>query len=97
VLVERNNHGHAVLLWLEDNSRLWRLEGHDGNEGWLTTKGKALLYDAAADAFREGETLLHSFATFTQLASIEGATLRARRASTTTGPTPTRWRWRGSA
>jgi hypothetical protein len=78
VMVERNNHGHAVLLWLRDNSRLLRLVGHDGNEGWhSTTKGKALLYDVAADAFREGETILHSFETFVQLASIEGSTLRA--------------------
>jgi hypothetical protein len=78
VLVERNNHGHAVLLWLRDNSRLWRVPGHDAGVGWLSnSKGKALLYDAATDAFREKETILHSFATFTQLASIDGSTLRA--------------------
>jgi hypothetical protein len=78
VLVERNNHGHAVLLWLRDHSGLWRLPGHDGRPGWLSnSKGKALLYDAAADAFRERQTVLHSFATFTQLASIEGGPLRA--------------------
>jgi hypothetical protein len=78
VLVERNNHGHAVLLWLKDNSHLHRICGHDHKPGWLSsTKGKALLYDDAADAFRNQETTLHSFATFTQLASIEGSTLRA--------------------
>jgi hypothetical protein len=78
VLVERNNHGHAVLLSLREHSQLCRLLGHDGREGWLSNgKGKALLYDTAADAFREGLTRLHSFATFTQLASIEGASLRA--------------------
>jgi hypothetical protein len=78
VLVERNNHGHAVLLWLGDHSALRRLPGHDGKPGWLSnSKGKALLYDAAADAFREGRTVLHSFASFTELASIEGGTLRA--------------------
>jgi hypothetical protein len=78
VLVERNNHGHAVLLWLRDHSLLWRLPGHDGQPGWLSnSKGKALLYAAAADAFRERTTTLHSFATFVQLASIEGSTLRA--------------------
>lgn len=78
VMVERNNHGHAVLLWLKDNSKLARLKGHDGKEGWhSTTLGKTLLYDAAADAFRNKETILHSFATFTQLASIEGSTLLA--------------------
>ena len=78
IMVERNNHGHAVLLWLRDNSRLKRLTGHDGNIGWLdNTKGKSLLYDACADAFREKETVLHSFETQVQLQSIEGATLRA--------------------
>ena len=78
VLVERNNHGHAVLLWLRDHSRLPRLWGHDRSEGWLSnSKGKALLYDGTADAFRNRETVLHSFATFNQLASIEGSSLRA--------------------
>src|SRR5262249_6814872 len=73
-----NNHGHAVLLWLKDNSKLFRLAGLDRSEGWQSnTRGKALLYDACADAFREGETVLHSFASFTQLASIEGASLGA--------------------
>jgi hypothetical protein len=78
LLVERNNHGHAVLLWLRDHSTLARLPGHDGHEGWLSnSKGKALLYDTAADMFRDRDTRLHSFGTFTQLASIEGSTLRA--------------------
>jgi len=77
-MVERNNHGHAVLLWLRDHGRLRRFWGHDHREGWLSnSKGKTLLYDGAADAFRQQETTLHSFATFTQLASIEGSSLRA--------------------
>jgi hypothetical protein len=78
VLVERNNHGHAVLLWLRDNSEVRLASGHDGNTGWLSnTKGKAILFDACADAFREQRAELHSFGTFTQLASIEGSSLRA--------------------
>jgi hypothetical protein len=78
IMVERNNHGHAVLLWLRDHSKLRRLWGHDRKEGWLSnSKGKTLLYDGAADAFREKDTVLHSFATFAQLASIEGSSLRA--------------------
>jgi hypothetical protein len=78
VMVERNNHGHAVLLWLKDHSKLSRLRGLDGSEGWLShSRGKTQLYDACAKAFHEGTTVLHSFATFTQLASIEGATQRA--------------------
>jgi hypothetical protein len=77
-LVERNNHGHAVLLWLRDNTRVDLLRDVDGKDGWNTTsKSKAQLWTTAADAFRGGATALHSFPTFTQLASIEGATLRA--------------------
>ncbi len=78
VMCERNNHGHAVLLWLRDHSKLERLLGHDGKEGWLSnSKGKTLLYDRAAEAFRDEMTEIHSFDTFTQLASIEGRTLLA--------------------
>lgn len=78
LMVERNNHGHAVILWLRDNSVLDVLRGHDGKPGWLSSsKGKAMLYDAGADAFRHRETILHSFDTYTQLQSIEGGTLLA--------------------
>lgn len=78
VMVERNNHGHAVLLWLQDNSGLRVLNGPDEKPGWHSTSlGKVLLYDGLADVFREKSTTLHSFDTFTQLSSIEGATLRA--------------------
>lgn len=78
VMVERNNHGHAVLLWLRDNGRARVLAGFDGKLGWhSTTLGKTKLYDAAADAFRDEETVLHSFASYWQLASIEGTSLRA--------------------
>lgn len=78
LMVERNNHGHAVLLWLEEHSELRRLLGHDDKPGWLSSAlGKAIMYDGLADCFRDGDTTLHSFATYTQLASIEGSTLRA--------------------
>jgi hypothetical protein len=78
VMVERNNHGHAVLLWLRDNSRLYRLGGPDGRAGWnTTTASKALLYDRTGEALRDAETVLHGPETFSQLASIEGATQRA--------------------
>lgn len=78
ILVERNNHGHAVILRLmyQDVCRI--LDGLDDRPGWLSTAlGKTILYDNLADAFRERSTTLHSFATNTQLASIEGSTLRA--------------------
>ncbi len=67
VLVERNNHGHAVLLALRESansvgegvdgigSRAAVLRGLDGQPGWLTTaKNKALAVDAAADLLRDG-------------------------------------------
>jgi len=78
LLVERNNHGHAVLLWLESNSKLSILCGPDGRPGWLdNSRGKTMLYDTAAETFRTGDTILHGFTTYTQLASIEGSSLRA--------------------
>lgn len=78
LMVERNNHGHAVLLWLEAYSELRRLKGPDDKPGWLSNAlGKTLLYNEMADCFRDKATTLHSFETYTQLASIEGATLRA--------------------
>lgn len=78
LMVERNNHGHAVLLWLEEHSALRRLKGSDEKPGWLSNAlGKTLLYNEMADCFRDKDTTLHSFSTYTQLASIEGSTLRA--------------------
>ena len=85
-MIERNNHGHAVIAWLVDNSELAILQGHDAPTtpgakpklGWLSSsKGKSLMYNDTADAFRDQETFLHSFPTFVQLASIEGASLLA--------------------
>jgi len=78
-LVERNNHGHAVLLWLGDNApQVRRLPGLDGRPGWVSsTLGKTQLYADAADAFRQEQTTLHSMGSYLQLASIEGRTLRA--------------------
>jgi hypothetical protein len=79
VMVERNNHGHAVLLWLRDNAQdLTRLCDADGKPGWnTTTRSKALLYDRTGEALRDGETVIHGLETYSQLASIEGSTQRA--------------------
>jgi len=78
LMVERNNHGHAVLLWLGEYSQLRRLPGHDRKPGWLSNRlGKTMLYNEMADCFKDGNTILHSFSTYMQLASIEGATLLA--------------------
>lgn len=78
ILVERNNHGHAVILYLREHSEMLLLVGRDGNVGWLTNAvGKALMYSEAADALRDKQVLIHSLETYTQLASIEGSTLSA--------------------
>lgn len=77
-LVERNNHGHAVLLELVNLGGVQRLRGWDGKPGWLTTaRGKALVWATAAEAMRESTCVVRSFATMTQLQSIEGASLSA--------------------
>lgn len=77
VLVERNNHGHAVIRVLqEEGVRL--LHGYDGRPGWLSNiKGKPLLYDLVAQAVREKACGVVCEATLAQLASIEAGSLRA--------------------
>ena len=78
VLVERNHHGHAVLLWLGIYSPLPILLGEDGRVGWLSSaRGKVMMYAQGASSFRNGDVIVHDFVTFDQLASIEGSTLRA--------------------
>lgn len=77
VLVERNNHGHAVLAGLADGVT-HRVYGPDGNPGWLSNaRGKALMYSSLADSVQSGDCVIHDFPTFHQVANIEGATLRA--------------------
>jgi len=76
-LCERNNHGHLLIARLRDYGAML-LCGRDRRDGWMSsTLGKVAMYDAAADACKNKEVILHSFATFSQLASIDGSTLRA--------------------
>jgi hypothetical protein len=78
VLVERNNHGHAVLLWLRERGRSELLRGLDGEPGWPTTgASKPLAFDEAVEQIRDGGLRLHDETTFYQLASIDGVTLKA--------------------
>lgn len=79
ILVERINHGHAVIAALERmRPRVTLLLGRDGKPGWVESAvGKALLYDATADSLRNHEVVIHSFSTFTELASIDRNTLSA--------------------
>ncbi len=77
ILVERNNHGHTVILKLKQlGAHL--LNGTDGKPGWLTTKlSKALMYNTAVEYIREKDCIIRDLKTFYQLSSIEGATLNA--------------------
>jgi hypothetical protein len=78
LMVERNNHGHTVIRALRENGRQRLLNGFDGKAGWLSNiKGKPLMYDACAEAVRDGACLVRSAETASQLASIEASTLRA--------------------
>jgi hypothetical protein len=78
VLVERNNHGHAVIGWLQVNGALEVLDGHDGRPGWNNSPaGKVMLYDDGASMFMHGDTILHDFGTQVQIGSIEKDTLSA--------------------
>ena len=76
-LIERNNHGHAVIAGCEQR-RVRVVDGNDKRPGWVeSTLGKTILYDNAADAFKNSETVVRSFTTFNQLASIDRNTLSA--------------------
>ena len=78
VLVERNNHGHAVLGHLIENTGVYLLTGHDGGYGWLTTqRAKAIMWTHVVEAFRDNQATVRSESTHTQLASIEGKKLKA--------------------
>lgn len=86
LMVENNNHGHAVILWLNENgdpqdgfsySRLV-LQGHNGKDGWTSNVlGKSLMYEALATAFRTDDTIIHDDDTAVQIKLIEQGTLRA--------------------
>lgn len=63
-MVERNNHGHSVIMWLDEHARRTRLLlGHDAGKkrgrkakekaGWMSSKlGKTLLYNLVTEHFR---------------------------------------------
>ena len=70
-LVERNNHGHAVLLWLREFSTVSCLSGLDKKLGWATTgSSKPMAYDNAADVFREAGSVIRDPDTLAELGNI---------------------------
>ncbi len=78
VLVERNNHGHAVIGSLQERGYPVLTDPVDRREGWNNSPaGKVRLYDHAAATLMNGDAVVHDDMTFYQLGSIEKDTLRA--------------------
>lgn len=86
VMCERNNTGHATILWLKLNSYLIQLHGHDADDtsetelnlGWLSSeKGKVVMYTEGAERIRDRRCIIHDEKTYRELQSIERNTLRA--------------------
>jgi len=77
-MIEKNNHGGTVLLWMSEHSHLHILSGLDGKPGWLTTSlSKTTMYNAVAEQMRNGEVKLHDFESMTELGMVEGNSLSA--------------------
>lgn len=77
VLVERNNHGHAVLVVLEQEG-VDILIGPDGKPGWLQNqRSKARMYDDLAEAIQGSELTIRDEKTSDELQSIHGTDLCA--------------------
>ncbi|GAB4434196.1 MAG: terminase [Anaerolineae bacterium] len=78
VMVERNNHGHAVIGHLQNAGYRVLGDPHDRRAGWNNSPaGKVRLYDDGAATFMSGDAIVHDDGTFYQLQSIEKDTLRA--------------------
>jgi hypothetical protein len=61
VAVERNNHGHAVLLYLKDIERYGNLYGEGGQAGWLTSAlSRPALIENFAAILATAPQLFHS-------------------------------------
>lgn len=78
VLTERNNHGHAVLLKMQEDGFEGILNGHDDRPGWNNTRvSKAIMYTHCTNIVQTKNTIIHSYNTYQQLVSIVGNTLKA--------------------
>lgn len=74
ITVERNNHGHAVLLEFKHlgTKNLYHdkmpIRRTDGDPGWLTTTAsKQMIIDALEEAIRNNETTIHGRALIDEL------------------------------
>lgn len=81
ILVERNNHGHAVITTLNNEADYFDIQvlyGTDNRAGWfITQKGKAIMYSEAAMAIRDQEAIIHDPTTYSQLQMVGGDKLEA--------------------
>ena len=79
IMVERNNHGHAVIATIREKGKDdLLLRGIDGKYGWATTStSKAHMYSEGTALLKAGIPTIHSNSTFLQLVDIEGNTLKA--------------------
>lgn len=78
VMVERNNHGHAVLLWLDNFGTCRVLDGPDEKPGFQTNQTTKIAgYDKLAEDVRNTEVIIHNATTFYQLSSVQAADLNA--------------------
>jgi len=79
IMVERNNHGHAVLLALENcEYEFLYVSPMDNKNGWLSNRrDKILAVNNAAAALRLGRCRINHEGTLAELAAFEAGTLKA--------------------
>jgi len=78
VLPERNNHGHALILWLKQNTNVTILRGLDGKPGYNeNAQTKAQLFSGLANDFMDGNVVIHSDETFSEISNISGSKMKA--------------------
>jgi hypothetical protein len=66
--IERNNHGHAVLVKLKELHTPKIALGHDDRPGWLTnSQAKPQSIDLVATALRDESAIIHTQATLDEL------------------------------
>lgn len=83
VMVEQNNHGHAFLVWWQENRmaedyRSTLLLGPNNEKGWTQTgKSKETMWHRLAQRITDKKLLLHTQKLYDQVVSIESETLEA--------------------